>query len=449
MFRDIAKINKVYDFYVFQQGPHTIVNVLSTEALAEFERLVPTKIDRYNQYGQFPVGNIVRGSLGQSATSKEFLVRRKEAAKAIGINHVSQYIPLMLDVADEWIKTVKKDERIDLTIEITKIVFKIITKILFGTDVDKIKSIPYLSPKTGKYVNLTLEEFLSTYPHDEFYGFLSVKWMIFPFLVKYGFFEPYRTNIINKNRIIDELVNFTSQSNDANSIFKQLEGLRKFSKEDLINDTLFLLYAGFDTISHSITSCLFQLKKNPHVLENLKHSFENSRITEIDTSKLQSLKDIFENCDYLNYVVKETLRIDGPTMQGMMYYTKEDIKICGISFKKGTKIYPNNIYTHYNQSEWFEPTKFIPERFNPESEYFFKPNTDNLTRHPKSYIPFGFGARNCMGQALGMLETKVLLSRILTSVDYEIDQELLDNEDISFNMFTQFKLYGKINEKQQ
>ena len=46
------------------------------------------KIDRFNQYGQFSLGNIVRGSLGQSETSKEFLTRRKEAAKAIGINHV-------------------------------------------------------------------------------------------------------------------------------------------------------------------------------------------------------------------------------------------------------------------------------------------------------------------------------------------------------------------------
>ena len=49
-----------------------------------------------------------------------------------------------------------------------------------------------------------------------------------------------------------------------------------------------------------------------------------------------------------------------------------------------------------------------------------------------------------MGQALGKLETKVLLSRILTSVDYEIDQELLNNEDMSLSIFSQYKLYGKI-----
>ena len=86
MFYDVVKENKNYDFYSFQQGPHTVINVLSTDALTEFERLVPIKIDRYNQYGKFPVRNIVRGSLGQCETTKEFLMRRKEATKAIGIN---------------------------------------------------------------------------------------------------------------------------------------------------------------------------------------------------------------------------------------------------------------------------------------------------------------------------------------------------------------------------
>ena len=59
-------------------------------------------------------------------------------------------------------------------------------------------------------------------------------------------------------------------------------------------------------------------------------------------------------------------------------------------------------------------------------------------------IPFGFGARNCLGQSLAKLETKVILSKILTSIDYEVDQELLDNEDLSFNVYSQFKLNGKI-----
>ena len=81
-------------------------------------------------------------------------------------------------------------------------------------------------------------------------------------------------------------------------------------------------------------------------------------------------------------------------MQGIMYFTKEDITICGVQFKKGTYIYPNLMYSNNNCKEWHEPRKFIPERFDPENKYFFKPNTENQPRHSNSFIPFGYGSRS-------------------------------------------------------
>lgn len=160
-----------------------------------------------------------------------------------------------------------------------------------------------------------------------------------------------------------------------------------------------------------------------------------------------SLKDVYENCDYLNYVVKESLRIDGPTMQGIMYYAKQDVTICGVLFKSGTKIYPNLIYSNNNSSEWHEPRKFVPDRFDPDSKYFYKPGSERQPRHSNSFIPFGYGPRSCMGQALGKLETKVVVSRILSSLDIEVDHELLDNECVSFNVFSQFKLRGRVTDR--
>ena len=145
------------------------------------------------------------------------------------------------------------------------------------------------------------------------------------------------------------------------------------------------------------------------------------------------------------YVEKEGLRIDPPSFVSLVYITKDNIEICGIPIEKGKRMTINLILPHFNPNEWQNPTEFIPERFDPESEYFFKPNSEKKeTRNPNSYIPFSFGIRNWAGQTLAKLEFKVVLSRLLTILEFEIDENQLKNDCAKFNLISQMHLYGKI-----
>ena len=45
--------------------------------------------------------------------------------------------------------------------------------------------------------------------------------------------------------------------------------------------------------------------------------------------------------EYLNYVVKECLRINPPTQASTSYEATEDITICGVPIKNKTQIYLN------------------------------------------------------------------------------------------------------------
>lgn len=101
------------------------------------------------------------------------------------------------------------------------------------------------------------------------------------------------------------------------------------------------------------------------------------------------------------------------------------------------------MFPHYNLEQWHRPEEFLPERFDPNnSELFFKPGTTEL-RHPKSFIPFTFGPRNCLGQTLARLELKVLLSRFLTRVDYKIKDDQMEN-DYRYSIMEARHLYGEI-----
>jgi cytochrome P450 len=67
--------------------------------------------------------------------------------------------------------------------------------------------------------------------------------------------------------------------------------------------------------------------------------------------------------------------------------------------------------------EWITPEKFIPDRFDPSSEYFKKPNGQK--RHPMSFSPFLGGKRICLGKTFVETISKIIGPTILSNFDFE------------------------------
>ena len=127
-------------------------------------------------------------------------------------------------------------------------------------------------------------------------------------------------------------------------------------------------------------------------MEKLKSELKRYNLVNLDINDVDSLKESYENCEYLNFVVKEGLRIDPPAPFSIPYIVKENVTICGVPLRKGSVIDANCTFSHFNSKQWQNPREFIPERFDPDSKYYFKPSDDGRKemRHPKSYIPFIF-----------------------------------------------------------
>jgi cytochrome P450 len=93
----------------------------------------------------------------------------------------------------------------------------------------------------------------------------------------------------------------------------------------------------------------------------------------------------------------------------------EDIELNGYQIKKKDTLMLNLQGVHHNESFWPQPSRYIPDRFLKEIE-------------PYTFLAFIDGPRRCLGQYLSLLETKIILSALLSSFHFK----LVDEQKSSF-----------------
>ena len=73
-------------------------------------------------------------------------------------------------------------------------------------------------------------------------------------------------------------------------------------------------------------------------------------------------------------------------------------------------------FLHRNPKEWKEPNEYIPERFDPSSQYFLTPM--GKKRHPMSWTPFLGGKRICLGKTFVETMSKIIGPTILYNFNF-------------------------------
>lgn len=124
--------------------------------------------------------------------------------------------------------------------------------------------------------------------------------------------------------------------------------------------------------------------------------------------------------EFLNRVISESMRYNPPGHHTDVYKILEDCKLGKYNFLKGQELIFSIYGAHLNPNEWHSPEKFIPDRFNPDSEFFKKPNGE--PRHQHALIPFGFGERKCAGY----LFAKTIIPALVTKFVHEFDFEYVE-----------------------
>jgi len=175
----------------------------------------------------------------------------------------------------------------------------------------------------------------------------------------------------------------------------QDEAGNSMTDQELRDELLTLMLAGYDTSATAMTWGLYWIHQKPEVREKL--------LQELDTlGDSPDPMSIFR-LPYLTAVCNETLRIHSLTMVTLPRVVQESVELLGHTLEPGMIIQGCIYLTHRREDLYPEPEDFKPERF--------------LERQfsPYEFMPFGAGARSCIGQALAMFEMKLVLAKIVSS----------------------------------
>ncbi|MBD2136407.1 cytochrome P450 [Anabaena sp. FACHB-1237] len=188
-------------------------------------------------------------------------------------------------------------------------------------------------------------------------------------------FDPHRTDILN--------LLMSARDEDGQAMTDQ----------ELRDELITLLVAGHETTATAISWALYWIHKLPEVREKL-------------LAELDSLGDNFDcntifKLPYLTAVCNETLRIYPVGMLTFPRRVKSPISVAGYQLEPGTIVMGSIYLAHRREDIYPEPEKFKPERF--------------LERQfsPYEFLPFGGGARRCLGLAFAQFEMKLVLAKIV------------------------------------
>lgn len=179
------------------------------------------------------------------------------------------------------------------------------------------------------------------------------------------------------------------------------------SDAEIRDQVVTLIGAGYDTTAASLAWMLWCTALAPGMWDRLRVEADATfgplgTSPEADDTTLARL-------DLANRVMRETLRLH-PAGVVSPREAAVDITIGGYHIPKGTLILWSAHLAGRTPGAWPDPLRFDPDRFT-------DPTPEQKSLADTAWVPFGRGARNCIGFALAQMELTLIIARLAQRID--------------------------------
>ena len=222
-----------------------------------------------------------------------------------------------------------------------------------------------------------------------------------------------RSRVRADRRAIDAIINAeiahlrSHPSDDPLDVLATLVADGSVSDSEIRDQVATLMGAGYDTTSASLSWMFWCISLTPGLWQRLRVEADDvlGPVGGPSTHDEHTLARL----DLAERTMRETLRLH-PAGVIAPREAAVDVVVGGHRIPKGTLILWSAYLAGRNPDAWPDPLRFDPDRFVDAA-----PETKALA--DIAWVPFGRGARNCIGFALAQMELTLIISRVAQRLD--------------------------------
>lgn len=337
----------------------------------------------------------MRWLLGEGLlTSEDPLHRQMRRIVQPAFHHarVAGYARTMVEQARAFVERLVSDENIEMHAAMSELALRIATTTLFGTD----------EGARASAIRDALGVTIDVFP-EAVGPFGSLRRRL-P-LPSTRAFERARATLDGiVYGLIAERRRSGEDRGDALSLLltaEDAESGERLSDAQIRDEVLTLFIAGHETTANVLTWTWYLLAQNPHVEGALQH--------EVAACDLSSEPfELFARLEYTQRVVREAMRLYPPAWI-LGRESRSDVTLLGRhSIKPGVTVLIAPLVLHRTPSLYPDPLRFNPDRWLAAQNA------------PFAYIPFGGGARRCIGEEFAWMEITLVLAIIARSYSFTL-----------------------------
>jgi cytochrome P450 len=301
---------------------------------------------------------------------------------------MSQLTSTITEAVDELDQTAPADEPVDGLVEMTRIVHRVVSEVLFGgrvapADFDR------LAPAIDKAANSALARMVLPFvplwfpmPGDRAFrrSVRTIEEVMVPLI------QEARTQSLVEGDLVSTLCH--ARTKDG----------RLLTDEEVRDDVVAMFAAGTETTATALAWFWVALHEHPEVAKRLYAEIDEVvGRRPVQPSQVPALR-------YTRMVLQEVLRLYPGGWLVPRRAARADV-IDGVRIPAGATIVTSAYVTHRMERNWDSPETFDPERFAPEHV---------AKRHRYAYFPFGGGQHLCIGQHFFTAEAQLIIAAVLS-----------------------------------